>query len=184
MRTLILLSLLFAGTPALFGQALNAQDKKLIQDYILSQYISETTVVNPAVTSKVFSGRFYIVSSGFKYQDMTSYCSDFNFNLEAGKIRNYENVSEDHEMPQLVALIKKDYLLKDEPSAKAFEATLNELFPVKKEDLAGVKHYKKGNQWIFIRGKFFEDKSALIVTVAPNGTITKIENKLAYIETR
>jgi hypothetical protein len=51
---------------------------------------------------------------------------------------------------------------------------------VKESERAGIKHMKKNNQWVFLRGKFFDDQTAVVATVAANGTITKLQVMLAY----
>jgi hypothetical protein len=77
-------------------------------------------------------------------------------------------------------MIKKGFLLKDEAAAKLFEAALNVLYPLDEDKRASIRHMKKDTQWIFIRDKFFDDYTAFIVSVGPNGAISKIEVKLGY----
>jgi hypothetical protein len=91
-----------------------------------------------------------------------------------------EKFSTDMDLPQLLSIVKKDFLLKDEAAAKLFEAALNTLYPVDENEKAAVKHIKKGNQWIFLRNKFFDDHTAVIATVSANGTITKLQVILGY----
>jgi hypothetical protein len=86
----------------------------------------------------------------------------------------------DLQCPVLLSLIRKDFLLKDENAAKLFESALNLIYPVDEKEKQNVKHIRKGAQWIFLRGKFFDDYTALIVTTSPNGAVTGIELKLAY----
>jgi hypothetical protein len=162
------------------AQTIGVQDEKLMDDYIKKNLTSGKTIVGPMAVSKVFSGTFYIVSPGFTYPDGVSYCSDFCFNISAGVIVLYEQLTNDKELPVLLSLMKKGFLLKDEAGAKLFEAALNELFPVKENEKSGVRNMKKNNQWVFLRSKFFDDQTAVIVTTAANGTITKIEVKLSY----
>jgi hypothetical protein len=79
-----------------------------------------------------------------------------------------------------MSLIKKDFLIKDENTAKLFEASLNVLYPVDEKEIPNVRHLHKGSQWIFLRGKFFDDYTAFIVTVGTNGAVTKVELVLSY----
>ena len=89
-------------------------------------------------------------------------------------------MSSDTELKELFSLLKTDFRLKNETEAVSFEAALNSIFPVDEKEKQNVKHLKKENQWIFIRGKFFDDDTAVIVSVAPDGTVSKIELVLAY----
>ena len=107
-------------------------------------------------------------------------CGDYYLNINGEKISDFEMLDSDKELPQLLSLIKKEFLLKDEPAAKNFEATLNELYPLDDDEKPLAKHMKKGSQWIFLRGKFFDNQTAVIATVAANGTITKLEVILGY----
>jgi hypothetical protein len=91
-----------------------------------------------------------------------------------------EGIFMDLECPILMSMIKKNFLLKDENAAKLFEASLNVLYPVDEKEVQNIKHLKKGSQWIFLRGKFFDDYTAFIVTTGTNGIVTKIELKLSY----
>jgi hypothetical protein len=86
----------------------------------------------------------------------------------------------DLECPVLMSVIKKDFFLKDESTAKLFEAALNVLYPVDDDEIQNVKHLHKGSQWIFLRGKFFDDFTAIIVTTGSNGAVTNVDLKLAY----
>jgi len=68
-----------------------------------------------------------------------------------------------------------------ESAAKLFEVTLNVLCPLGADELQNVKHLRRDSQWIFLRGKFFDDFTAFIVTTAPDGAVTKIELELAFV---
>jgi hypothetical protein len=91
-----------------------------------------------------------------------------------------EPIHMDLECPVLMSIIKKDFLLKDENAAKLFEAALNVLYPVDEKEIQNVKHLNKDSQWIFLRGKFFDDFTAFIVTTGSNGVVTNVKLKLAY----
>jgi hypothetical protein len=79
-----------------------------------------------------------------------------------------------------MSMIRKEFLLKDENTARLFESALNVLYPVDEGEVQNVKHLQKDSQWIFLRGKFFDDFTAFILTTGPNGAVTNIELKLAY----
>ena len=79
-----------------------------------------------------------------------------------------------------MSLIRKDFFLKDENAAKLFEAALNVLYPFEEAEIQNVKHLKRDSQWIFLRGKFFDDFTVLIVTTGPDGAVTKIELELSF----
>ena len=164
----------------LAAQTLNSQEEKLMDDFIRKNLKYEKSLVPVEATGKVFAGNFYIVSAGFSFLDGVSYCSDFFFCVKDGALFTYEQLTTDMELPLLLSLVKKDFLLKDEAGAKLFETALNTLYPVRDSEKGDVKHLKKGNQWIFLRGKFFDDQTAVLVTIDAKGVITKLEIKLSY----
>jgi hypothetical protein len=175
---LYLVALLFSLSIA--AQEINEQNQKLMDEYLKSKFYSEKEVMGPTALSKVFSGIFYKVQSGFMFVSGTSLGSNVFLNISEGKITEVEELTHDRELPLLLALVKKEFSLKDEPGAVLFEAALNELYPVEEKEKAGIKHMRKNNQWIFIRGKFFDNYTALIVTTGSNGVVTRIEVKLSY----
>jgi hypothetical protein len=180
MKKLLLYLALLLLPVTMAAQTINAQDEKLIDDYLRDNLTSEKTVVSAVSINKVFSGSFYIVDPGYKSAEGTSYVTEFYININAGKMAIFEQLTNDKELPVLLSLVKKEFLLKDEPSARLFEASLNELYPVKESERAGIKHMKKNNQWVFLRGKFFDDQTAVVATVEANGKITKLQVMLAY----
>ena len=180
MKTLLLYLLLLIVPASIAAQTINSQDEKAINDFLKQTLSQDITVVVPDAVSKVFSGKFFIVSPKFGFPEGEGYCSDYFFNVNAGVVVVNEKFSTDMELPVLLSLVKKGFLLKDEASAKLFEAALNTLYPVDEDELPGIKHMKKGNQWIFLRDKFFDDQTGVIATVSANGTIIKLEVKLGY----
>jgi hypothetical protein len=177
---LLLYLALFLLPVKMAAQTINPQDEKLIDDYLKNNLISEKTAVSGVATGKVFNGNFYIVDPGYKSLEGTAYVTEFYINVTGGEMVLYEQLTNDKDLPVLLSIVKKGFLLKDDASAKLFEASLNELYPVKDAEKPGIKHIKKGNQWVFLRGKFFDDQTAVIATVAANGTITKLQVMLAY----
>jgi hypothetical protein len=83
------------------------------------------------------------------------------------------------DMPDFLKLLKADFTLKTDADAKVFQDALDVLYPIdttfNKDDLnaRAVKH--KGNQWIFIRGKFFDHFKGFIVTTDAGGKVTGVK---------
>jgi len=165
---------------SLTAQTVDPRSQKLIDDYIKSHLFIEADTFATKAAGKVFTGNFYKVTAGFQEEDGTSSCGNYYFNINEGLMKQYEGLHSDMELPGLFSLLRKDFLLKDESGALLFEAALNELYPVDEDEKATIRHFKKGEQWIFIRNKFFDDYTAIIVTAAAAGAISKIEVKLGY----
>lgn len=164
----------------LVAQEINEHNTKLIDEYIKSRIISEKEVIGSKVLNMVFSGCFLKVESGFVNIGGRNLCSDFILNMDKDRIQELDELTEDKDLPVLLSLVKAGFVLKEEAAAVQFETALNALYPVAKNDVSGIRHMKKDNQWIFIRGKFFDDNTAVVVSTNPDGVITKIEVKLSY----
>ncbi|MDQ1296489.1 MAG: hypothetical protein QG611_467 [Bacteroidota bacterium] len=166
----------------LFAQTIAPESQKLIESFVKSNIDIQLEEVDPIVVSKVFTGTFFKIIVGFiETGTGASSCGSDNYiNVNGSAVSLIEPIHMDIECPVLMSIIKKDFLLKDENTAKMFEAALNVLYPVKEDEIQNVKHLHKDSQWIFLRDKFFDDFTAFIVTTGSNGNVTNVELKLGY----
>jgi hypothetical protein len=166
----------------LFAQTIAPESQKLIESFVKSNIDIQLEEVDPIAVSKVFTGTFFKINVGFiETGTGASSCGSDNYiNVNGSAVSMIEPVHMDIECPVLMSIIKKDFLLKDENTAKMFEAALNVLYPVKEDEIQNVKHLHKDSQWIFLRDKFFDDFTAFIVTTGSNGNVTNVELKLGY----
>ncbi|MFN8241619.1 MAG: hypothetical protein U0X39_12830 [Bacteroidales bacterium] len=182
MKSILLFTAAIFTSTFLSGQTVDNQTQKLVGDFVRNNTDVRIEPVDNVATGKVFTGTFYKLIVGFIETGVgSSDCGDANYvNINGSNVKMAEPVHMDLECPVLLSIVKKDFLLKDENAAKLFEAAMNVIYPFDEKEKANVKHMKKGTQWIFLRGKFFDDYTAFIVTTAANGTITKIDLKLSY----
>ncbi|MGE5420195.1 MAG: hypothetical protein ACM3UT_08415 [Chloroflexota bacterium] len=184
-RNLLILCVLLL-TMNICAQQIDSATEKIIDDYVISRMLIDKEPADPTLLSQVFSGRFYKVGTFYYYATRdensvsTAGCNQFWLNINNGKVTEVQQLSSDSNLPDILSLLKKEFLLKDEASALKFEKALDALFPVDEKEKLNVKHMKKNTQWIFLRGKFFDDSTAVIVTTNPNGTVSKVEVVLAY----
>jgi hypothetical protein len=166
----------------LFAQTITPESQKLIESFVKNNIDIQLEEIDQVAVSKVFSGTFFKINVGFiETGTGASSCGSDNYiNVNGSAVSLIEPIHMDIECPVLMSIIKKDFLLKDENTAKLFEAALNVLYPVKEDELQNVKHMRKDSQWIFLRDKFFDDFTAFIVTTGSNGNVTNVELKLGY----
>lgn len=166
----------------LFAQTIAPESHKLIEAFVKSNIDIKLEPVDQTAVTKVFSGTFYKINIGFieTGSGANSCGSDNYINVNGSAVNMIEPIHMDLECPVLMSMIKKDFLLKDENAAKLFEAALNVLYPVDGDEIQYVRHLHKDSQWIFLRGKFFDDFTAFIVTTNSNGVVTNVELELAY----
>lgn len=160
------------------------ENQKLIETFVRSNVYAQPKVLAKDVIGKVFEGDFYETKVKISYTPGSSSSStESGINVHDGEVTKVAECCSNHqEFPTLLSLVKKDFLLKDEKAAKQFEAALDLLYPPREKDRKEVKHMQEGEQWIFIRGTFFDDAKAFAVTTDPDGTVTNIEFKLPYPE--
>lgn len=181
MKKIILYSFIILFSSTLSGQKVPDSDKAAINGYINKMmYLDLKPVVSDALPS-VFAGKFYIVHQEFRFDTSGTWiCQNIKLNVNGNSVSYLEGLNSNMVVNSLTVLFKKDFLLKDENAAVKFESALNVIYPYENRDIDQIKHMKKGDQWIFIRGKFFDNYSAMIITVDPKGTITKITYSLEY----
>lgn len=164
------------------AQTISPDNQKLIESFVKNNIDVQLADIDQTAVSKVFSGTFYKINIGFVEPGSgVSGCGSDNYiNVNGSDVNMIEPVHMDLECPVLMSLIRKDYLLKDDNAAKLFEAALNTLYPLEEEEIQNARHIHRDSQWIFLRGKFFDDFTAFIVTAGPDGAVTKIELELAF----
>lgn len=186
MKRNVLFIFIMLLTMKTFAQQIDSATEKIINDYVISRLIIEKEPADPSLLSQVFSGKFYKVNTFYYYasreenSESSAACNQFWLNVDNGKLTEVQQLFSDSNLPDVLSLLKKDFFLKDEASALKFENALNALFPVDEKEKLNIKHMKKNFQWIFLRGKFFDDSTAVIVTTNPNGSVSKVEVVLAY----
>jgi hypothetical protein len=182
MKNIFITAVLFLFSASLSAQVVDGNSQKLIETFVKSNIDIQVEPVDPAVVSKVFAGKFFIINVGFIESGTgASSCGSDNYvSINETTVKMIEPIHMDIECPILMSLIKKDFLLKDENAANLFEAALNVFYPVDEDEIQNIKHLKKDSQWVFLRGKFFDDYTAFIATTGPDGKVTKIELVLSY----
>jgi hypothetical protein len=181
MKKIILYIFIFLFSSTLSGQKVPDNDRATINGYINKMmYLDLKPVVSDALPA-VFAGKFYIVHQEFKFDTSGTWiCQNIKLNVNGSNVSYLEGLNSNMVVNSLPVMLKKDFLLKDENAAAKFESALNVIYPFEDSDKGQIKHMKKGNQWIFIRGKFFDNYNAMIITVDPKGAITKITYNLGY----
>jgi hypothetical protein len=79
------------------------------------------------------------------------------------------------DMPDLVKLFKADFTLKSDADSHLAQDALDVLYPIdatSTDDMNAKAIRHTGNQWIFIRGKFFDHFKGFIFTTDDSGKVT------------
>lgn len=83
------------------------------------------------------------------------------------------------DMPDLAKLFKPDFTLKSEADSRLMQDALDVMYPIdttfNKDDINAKAMRHTGNQWIFIRGKFFDHFRGFIITTDNSGKVTAVK---------
>ena len=181
MKKLILYSLAFLFSSTIFGQKVSDGDKAALDGYVRKMMFLDIKPVVSDALQAVFPGKLYIVHPEFKFDTSGNWiCQNIKLYVNGSSVTAIEELTTDMVVASLPELVKKEFLLKDENAAAKFESALNAIYPPERNDKDQIKHINKNDQWIFIRGKFFDNYKAMIVTVYQKGTILKISYSLSY----
>ena len=166
---IIITLLLISFSLVSFGQkSLSAEENagldKLIKDNVLNEYELITSKALP----KVVDGTFFNVK-------ITNYISNSGSYHEFKLMEIEGRIIDLNDIKKLLSVIQKDFKIESEVNALEFEKMLNVLFPTFYK--SSVKHYKKGNSWIFVRESSFGETKGYEVKINEKGTIISIEDK-------
>jgi len=164
----------------MIAQEIPEKDNSLLDNFIKSKISIVKTPIVSDTLAKVFDGTFYKVDAGFSFTEQMSYCSGDIFNIKDGALFVLEGRNDS--MLTLLSLVKNDFYLKTASDVKAFETSLDKIYPISNMNLQYKQHLKMANKWYFIRDKFFDSKSGYIVTLDQNSKITNISYSMEAIK--
>ncbi len=126
---------------------------------------------------KVFAAAFFSVDITF---------SGSNYKLVAARagddLKEVTLPSTDADMPDLKAIVKPAFKIAADADAKTFEAALDLLYPINPDfgpdDLKAKTIKHAGDEWTFVRGKFFDHFKGFVIKTNPDGTIAGIRYSL------
>jgi hypothetical protein len=156
------------------AQELTEQESMLLDNYLKSIVTGEKEKVVSDTLNKVISGPVYKLQAGFEDTDGTSYCTQYYFIFKDGQLLRFGKEN-------LMSVMKSDFSIKTEADAKIFETALDKVFPLSWSSEDEKKHFKRSNNWYFVRDDFFEFYSGFEVTVDLAGKITGIRYDMKVV---
>jgi hypothetical protein len=170
-RLIFLLAIICLPFLNTVSQELTVKEKSLLDNYFKSKltYISDNKKIFSDTLSKVFSDAIYSIQAGFSDGE-----GGYTYNI-MGLYVIKGDVPVKFNIMDLLPAVRRDFSLKGESDAKVFETALDKIKPLDWSNKKYREHLKIDNKWYFVRGKFFDSKSAYIVTIDQSGKITKID---------
>jgi hypothetical protein len=84
--------------------------------------------------------------------------------------------SEEQDRPDILKLLRPQFKLTGAAAAETVQNALDLVYPIigSRDDERAKAFRRKGNEWIFVRGKYFEASMGFVLTTDASGTITGV----------
>ncbi|MGH8274108.1 MAG: hypothetical protein ACRES9_07635 [Gammaproteobacteria bacterium] len=168
------LALLTAGALA---QGASPADQQFFNQHIGDLVkLKLVSLDNPALP-KVFSGQFYKVDVIVAEGGTTVIVA-----RQGSELVQMATPSSTADMPGFLKLLSTSFRLESDEDAHKLQDALDVLYPIN-SDFGGedaqaktIKH--AGNEWTFVRGKFFEHYKGFVFTTDKKGAVTNVKYSL------
>lgn len=170
--------LAFFAATTLFAEPLSEGEKEAVKAAVMRRLeVTPKRMENEAL-SKVFGATFYTTELRLDLGGGRATMMDIVLARVGEEFQHLPSPSTTQPVPELLALLHPAFRLKSKDDALVFEKALDELYPMSTFEQKHKAIHQKERAWTFVRGKFFKDKSGLVVTTDESGKITEIRNVL------
>lgn len=157
------------------AQNLPPEDQAFFDKHLSDFIRFEATKLDDALFLKVFSTPFYCVKVLIKASDGEQ-SSDVVLARLDGKLVSVGRPSSDVDLPEFPKLLNPAFRLKTDDDAKVLQQALDTAYPIIGNDNKKAKSFRRaGDQWILVRGVFFDDQLGFIFTVDPTGAVKSVK---------
>jgi len=171
----VILSVLASTLPVFTAAApLTDEEQKAIDAEMRSRVTFEPGSIDSLALRTVFDATFYQVEIKIREGEATSR-QKMLLVRNAGKFVEVGNTTTNRKMPGLLALIKKDFKIRNDEDAATFEEAIDLIYPLFSDrDRKEVARRQDGKAWLFVRGKFFDSEKGFVVKTDDAGTVTDV----------
>jgi len=149
---------------------LSPKEQASVEGTIREMISTDTKLVANDAVEKVF-GRLAATRLEFRKASGVTHRIELKFVLK-------DETAVEVDRDKLASAVKETFLLKDDASAKDFEAALDAMYPIRAGDVKLKAIERDDEKWIFVRGDFADDKKGFIVTTDKTGKITDVDYTL------
>ncbi|KEI69373.1 hypothetical protein [Endozoicomonas elysicola] len=167
------------------AKSLTAEEKKGIQRTIINNIKIKTKarVLENSSIQKTFSAKFYDVTiTQHDIAEGSSSAHNRTLVKQGNKFIYLESPTTDEPLPKLFSMLNKQFMLKNQKDAQILEEALDTIYPISTsfgtEDLDKKAIRQEGNQWIFIRGGFFDKLMGFVFQTDSGGRIQSVSYSL------
>ncbi len=174
----ILISIMFLLVTS-YPQDLTQSEEGLIREEICRRIKIDVKPIDTQTLGKIFYGTFYQIKLGKEDPDGSILWMG---NLMLIRVDDHfvipKDIGANKSMPSLKSLLKKDLRLKNMNDAQMIQDALDSIYKISSFSDKNVKGIKqKGDEWIFIRGKFFDTYKGFIFETK-DGVIVEVKYSL------
>jgi len=162
------------------AEQLTPDEKTFIDKHISDVIGTETERLSDPSLTKVFATPFYKIKLGIKQADgqMDSSQSLIAVKLD-DKLVDLSTPSSDADVPMMVKMFDPKFKLLADADAQTVQKCFDILYPpFMEEEKKIIKFSHKGNDWTFIRGKFFDTFSGYVITTNADGSVKTVKFSL------
>ncbi len=176
--SLILFLFLFGSV---YAQSLSGEEKTSIQTVIHKMIQIDAVKIGSPAMEKIFAGTFYTVKLARKTPNGTTGMGKLLLAKVNDRFVEAEGTQTNRPMPNLKSTFRKKFRLNSQKDAELLQEALDRIYKItSSSDKEAKTILHKGDEWIFVRGKFFKKKKGFIFKVA-DGVITKIQYSLGIV---
>ncbi len=178
-KSAVLVSVLLCCAAALPA---TAQTLTPAERAFFDQHISEVVTFEPtplaAAPPRVFAMRFYAVQVNLA-QDTANFTKKLIVAPVGSHLVNVSVPGSDADMPGLLKALNPSFRLATAADAAALQQALDTVYPIEdKADLKLRANRRMGNQWLFVRGEFFDDRKGFVFETDAKGSVTAVKYSL------
>jgi len=174
---ILILTLFLLATA--YPQDLTQSKEDLIREEICRQIKIDAQPIDTPTLGKIFYGTFYQIKLSREGPDGSIFRMG---NLMLVRVDDHfvipEDIATNKSMPSMKSLLKKDFRFKNMKDAQMIQDALDSIYKISSisdKNAKGIK--QKGDEWIFIRGKFF-DKYKGFIFKTKDGAIIEVKYSL------
>ena len=159
----------------------NSDKNRLIKEEIIKKIETSPKRLTSLALTKVFSATFYQVKIITKHPNGPSQSYETILARKDEAFVNIENPYTNMPMPNLKTLIRSDFHLETDEDAIILQEAFEQIYPSfslfdEKVEETDIRH--SNNEWLLIRGKFFDRHKGFIIKNDKKGAITYVSYSL------
>lgn len=158
------------------GQALSTDEQAFLHKHLPDVVQVEPTRLNDHAIVRTFATPIYRVTVLIKEGDGGTSTSSVVVARLGDELVSVSRPGGDGEYPNIQKMFRPDLKLTSEDVAETLQHALDIVYPISGHDDKSAETFRHdGNQWVFVRGKFFDSLMGFVLTTDESGAITGVK---------